>query len=315
MRQNLDQGFFGFAPPQIEMNPDGWSIKGCRHIYGPGSEANEYSALATSPYSGCGFCCFYCYNPHIMHMDRRRFDAGAVLRSGYFEGLLKDAKKYQLIADKLTEAHAQVLLTFASDPYHLGDTEPTRKTLEILIEHGLAFCTLSKGGQRAPRDLDLFRADRDSYACTLLSLDAELTRKWEHKAAPPEDRIATLKAFRDAGIFTWISLEPIISLQHALDVVRETHSFVDLYKIGPPHYFPPLEEIDWRDGVLRLIDLFTRFNVKSYFKRDLQRFLPRGYPNPLRVRQCRDPATPAGGDAGAGSEPAAAGDPASQTKH
>jgi hypothetical protein len=70
-----------------------------------------------------------------------------------------------------------------------------------------------------------------------------------------------------------------------------------------------------RDGVLRLIELFSRFNVKSYFKRDLQRFLPRGYPNPLRVPQChagippRDPA-PADAEAKAGSdgEPTAAGE-------
>ena len=314
MKTNQDQTYFEFAPPRIEMNPDGVSIKGCKYIYAPGSLAFEYSALACSPYSGCGFCCFYCYNPHILHMDRRRFDASAVLRSGFFDGLLRDAKKYQLIADKLTAAHAQVLLTFASDPYHPGDTEPTRKTLEILIEHGLAFCTLSKGGQRALRDLDLFRPDRDSYACTLLSLDAELTRKWEHRAAPPEDRIATLKAFHDAGIFTWISLEPVISLGHALDVVRETHSFVDLYKIGPLHYFPPLEPIDWRDGVLRLIDLFTRFGCKSYFKRDLQRFLPPGYPNPLRVPQCRDPAPADAADAGSAAS-GAAGEAATQTKH
>jgi len=64
-----------------------------------------------------------------------------------------------------------------------------------------------------------------------------------------------------------------------------------------------------RDGVLRLIELFSRFNVKSYFKRDLQRFLPRGYPNPLRVPQCHGipPRDPAPADVTAGREPAAAG--------
>jgi hypothetical protein len=320
MKQNLNQGFFGFAPPQIEMNPDGCSIKGCRYIYAPGSLAFEYSALACSPYKGCGLCCAYCSVPHTQHMDRGEFHRGAVLRPGFFDGLLRDAKKYQLIADRISDA--QVLLSFASDVYHLGDTTPTRKTLEILRDHGLSFCVLSKGRTRALRDLDLFRPDRDSYACTLLSLDAELTRKWEHKGAPPEDRIATLKAFHAAGIFTWISLEPIISLGHALDVVRETQSFVDLYKVGPLHYFPPLEPIHWRDGVLRLIDLFTRFNVKSYFKRDLHRFLPHGYPNPLRVPQChpgmppRDlPRADAEATAGSDGAPAAGETASSRTRH
>jgi hypothetical protein len=312
MRQNLDQGFFGFAPPQIEMNPDGVSIKGCKYIYAPGSLANEYSPLACSPYSGCGLRCTFCSVPHTQHRDRGKFHHGAELRLGFFEGLIGDARRYQLIADRIRDA--QVLLSFASDVYHLGDTTPTRRTLEILREHALSFCVLSKGGSRALRDLDLFRPDRDSYACTLISPDTEFSRNWERKAALPEDRIATLKKFHDRGIFTWVSLEPIISLQHALDVVRETHSFVDLYKIGPLHYFEPQEAIDWRDGVLRLIDLFTRFNVKSYFKRDLQRYLPPGYPNLLRVHQYHAITRADAAYATAGSAPAAAGDPA-QTKH
>jgi DNA repair photolyase len=162
-----------------------------------------------------------------------KFHRGAGLRRDFFEGLIKDARKYRLIADRTRDA--QVLLSFASDVYHHGDTTPTRRTLEILREHGLNFAILSKGGSRALRDLDLFRPDRDSYACTLISPDPEFTRNWERKAAPPEDRIATLKKFHDRGIFTWISLEPIISLQHTLDVVRATASFTDLYKIGPLH--------------------------------------------------------------------------------
>jgi hypothetical protein len=313
MKTNLDQTYFEFAPPQIEMNPDGCSIKGCKHIYAPGSLAFEYSRLACSPYSGCGLRCTYCSVPYTQHRGRGQFHRGAVLRPGFFEGLLKDAKKYQLIADQICDA--QVLLSFASDVYHLGDTTPTRRTLEILREHGLSFAVLSKGGSRALRDLDLFRADRDSYACSLISIDPEFGRQSEIKAAPSDDRIATLKAFHDAGIFTWISLEPIISIEHTLDVVRETHSFVDLYKIGPLHYFEPREEIDWRNGVLRLIDLFTRFNVKSYFKRDLQRFLPPGHPNPLRVPQCHARARADAAAAGSDGAAAAAGEAATRTKH
>jgi DNA repair photolyase len=49
------------------------------------------------------------------------------------------------------------MLNFTSDPYHPGDTSLTRAALEILIEYGLGFCTLSKGGTRALRDIDLFR--------------------------------------------------------------------------------------------------------------------------------------------------------------
>jgi DNA repair photolyase len=132
------------------INPDGVSIRGCTYIYAPAGQAGEYAPLAANPYRGCGHGCAYCYVPGVIKMDRREFDAGANLRPNFMSGLLRDARRYQEAG--ITE---QVMLSFTSDPYHLGDTAPTRTTLEILIEHGLVICTLTKGGLRALRDLDL----------------------------------------------------------------------------------------------------------------------------------------------------------------
>jgi DNA repair photolyase len=78
--------------------------------------------------------------------------------------------------------------------------------MEILREYNLGFCALTKGGTRALRDLDLFRPDRDAFASTITSLDEATSLHWEPNAALPADRITALKAFHDAGIFTWVSL-------------------------------------------------------------------------------------------------------------
>jgi DNA repair photolyase len=132
--------------------------------------------------------------------------------------LRTEASKYQ--AAGITE---QVLLSFSTDPYHPGDTTPTRQTIEILTKHGLGFCTLTKGGTRALRDIDLFRRDRDAFAATLTSLDDHFSRKWESNAPLPGDRIAALKRFHDAGIFTWVSIEPVLDIEASLAVVEATH--------------------------------------------------------------------------------------------
>ena len=190
------------------LNPDRTSVKGCSYIYAPRGQAAEYAPLATNPYRGCGHKCVYCYVPKVLHMDRREFDAGAVLRDGFIDALSRDAEKYQAVG--VTE---QVMLSFTTDPYHLGDTVPTRKTLKILRDHGLAFCTLTKGGTRAIRGIELFRPERDAFACTLTSLDESFSRKWERNAAPPGDRIDVLKAFHARGIFTWVSLEPTLDIE------------------------------------------------------------------------------------------------------
>ena len=186
------------------------AVKGCIYIYAPKGQALEYAPLATNPYRGCGHICLYCYVPFVTKQPRDEFNVGAVLRSSFLAGLCKDARCNQ--AAGIPE---QVMLLFTTGPYHPGDSTPTRTTLEILIAHGLAFCTLTKGGTRALHDLYLFRPDRDAFASTLTSLDDHFSKKWERNAALPDDRIAALQAFHSAGIFTWVSLEPTRALQVA----------------------------------------------------------------------------------------------------
>ncbi|TPN11674.1 radical SAM protein [Mesorhizobium sp. B2-1-2] len=264
-----------------EINPDGVSIKGCSIIYAPKGQAGEYAPLATNPYRGCGHGCAYCYVPLVTKQPRPEFDAGAVNRQDFLKRLYSDAAKYQ--AAGITE---QVMLSFTTDPYHPGSTSLTRTTLEVLRAHGMAFCTLTKGGSRALVDVMAFRPDRDAFASTLTSLDEQFSRKWERNAADPADRIAALKAFHDRGIFTWVSLEPTLDVEASLAIVEATHEFVDLYKVGRANYLKEITRTtDWRDYTLRMVDTMHRLGKRHYIKRDLQEYLPGGYPNPLRVTQ------------------------------
>lgn len=263
-----------------EINPDGVSLKGCSYIYAPRGQAGEYAPIAANPYRGCGHGCAYCYVPRVTKQPRPEFDAGAVPRVDYARNLLKDAQRYRDAG--LT---GQVMLSFTSDPYHRDDTSLTRSTLETLAEHGMGFCTLTKGGTRALRDIDLFRSDRDAFASTMTSLDDRVSSKWERNAAPPEDRMVALRAFHDRGIFTWVSLEPTLDCDSSLAIVEATHGFVDLYKVGRVNYLPMTKTTDWGDYTLQMIDLLSRLGKRHYIKRDLQQYLPDDYHNPLRVTQ------------------------------
>ena len=244
-------------------------LKGCTIIYEPKRQALEYATLACNPYKGCGHSCAYCYVVFITKQPRTEFNAGAVPRKDFVARLLKDARKYQ--AAGITE---QVLLSFTTDPYPPAYHLLTRTVLEILIEHGLGFCTLTKGGHRALRDLDLFRPDRDAFAATLTSLDPAFSRKWERRAAEPAERIDTLRRFHAAGIFTWVSLEPTLDIEASLAIVEATHRFVDLYKVGRVNYSPMTKTTDWRSYTLRMIELLNRLGARHYIKRDLQAYLP-----------------------------------------
>lgn len=273
-------GAFGGRPTSPRLNPDGVSVDGCTIIYAPKGQAGEYSPLATNPYRGCGHKCAYCYVPNVLRMSRESFDAGATPRPNFLDSLRADARKYQALG--VTE---QVMLSFTTDPFNPFDTSLTRPTIETIKTHGMAFCTLTKGGSRALPFLDLYRPNRDAFASTLTSLDDAFSRKWERGAALPGDRIATLQAFHKAGIFTWVSLEPTLDTASSLAIIRETHQFIDLYKVGRANYLPMTNTTNWEDYTHRVLDLCRRLGVKHYIKRDLQPFLPPGYPNPLRVPQ------------------------------
>ncbi|MFE8034370.1 radical SAM protein [Thiohalocapsa marina] len=260
--------------------PHEGGLPGCSIVYAPRGQAGEYAPLATNPYRGCGHGCAYCYVPKVLRMDRREFDAGATERANFLGLLGRDAAKYRNAG--ITE---QVMLSFTTDPYHPGDTALTRDVIQSLQAHGLGVCTLTKGGTRALRDLDLFRPTRDAFACTLTSLDPAFSAKWERGAAAPADRLQALKAFHDAGIYTWVSLEPTLDTAASLALIEETHAYVDLYKIGRANYLPMTKTTDWEAYTHAILELVNRLGAAHYIKKDLHRHLPEGYPNPLRRLQ------------------------------
>ena len=262
------------------LNPDGRSVKGCSFIYAPAGQAGEYAPLSCNPYRGCGHKCAYCYVPGVLRITREEFDAGAISRPNFLANLEKDARKYQ--AAGITD---QVMLSFTTDPFNAGNMSLTRPSIEIIKAHGMGFCTLTKGGARALPFIDLFRHDRDAFASTLTSLDDSFSMKWERGAALPGERISTLRTFHDAGIFTWVSLEPTLDVEASIQIVKETHSFVDLYKVGRVNYIGLTKTTDWESYTHRMIDLLGRLGVKHYIKHDLQPYLPAGYDNPRYIPQ------------------------------
>jgi DNA repair photolyase len=97
-------------------------------------QAGEYAPLACNPYRGCGHKCAYCYVPLVTRQERARNSTPAP----YCARISWPACAGRRAGIRRHGITEQVMLSFTSDPYHPGDTTPTRETLEILIEHGLA---------------------------------------------------------------------------------------------------------------------------------------------------------------------------------
>jgi len=221
-----------------------------------------------------------CYVPRVLQMQRDVFYSTVTPRKDFLRLLQNDAQKYQA-----ADIHEQVLFSFTCDVYNPTNTTLTRPALQIVQAHGLGISVLTKGGTRALVDLDLYRPSLDCFATTLTTISDDFSLKWEPGAALPEDRIRALFEFHDAGIFTWVSLEPTLNVGASLQIVEETCDIVDLYKIGRANYLPMTATTDWERYTLEMLNLVNKLGVRHYFKADLQGFLPPGYPNVQRQVQ------------------------------
>ncbi len=82
-----------------------------------------------------------------------------------------------------------------------------------------------------------------------------------------------------------MSLEPTLDADASIAIIEATHAFVDLYKIGRANYLPMTKTMDWESYTHRVLEVVNRLGVRHYVKKDLQKYLPPDYPNPLRVPQ------------------------------
>ena len=238
-----------------------------RVIYESKGAAREYAAKAVTLYRGCGHGCIYCYVPGVLRMTRADWAAmDATPRKGILENLEHDCQILELEG-----CHDEIMLCFMANPYHPGDTTVTGKALDIIGRHGLNATVLTKGGLRANMDFDLFKKYRFRFGSSIVSLEEAYCEVLEPRAASVNSsrRAAILQA-HEMGIKTWVSLEPVINPEHALSVIRQTHSIVDHYMIGKINHSADLGKgVDWVKFRLDATELLDSLGASYTFKKSL----------------------------------------------
>jgi DNA repair photolyase len=244
-------------------------------IYEPRG-TTEFARLACNREIGCPHNCRYCYGPASMRVSRENWTTPRA-KENYLRNLLDSIKK----REKQHLPIHQVLLEYTGDCYADPCDTLTGRTIRMLHDSGYGVCVLTKAGMNAVKDIKLFDPRIDCLGCTITSFnEAEIT-EWEPSAPHPSTRLAALKVFHDAGIFTWISMEPIISPASSLQVVELTHKYVDHYKSGlmtvrgqrlPDGYYD--NTFDWKAYVAEFIALCESYNKTWYCKHTLWEYMP-----------------------------------------
>lgn len=248
-------------------------------IYETHGRAREYFELAANLYLGCGHACGYCYGPDVLHMTPATFFKDPRPRKDVIRKLVQDAADLAVLGEK-----RPILLCFVTDPYQPLDEklQLTRQAIEVLKGKGLSVAILTKGGRRAMRDLDLL-GPGDQFGTTLTFIFEEERKQWEPGAAPFLERIESLKAAKDRGIRTFVSLEPIFDYEAAAEIILEYHALVDFWKVGKLNYLDQAKAVDWQAAALKLLATLKKVKAAGYLKKDLAQYI--GKPEGILVRK------------------------------
>jgi DNA repair photolyase len=197
-------------------------------------------------------------------MSKEEFHAENRIKKDALKSLEKDAMKF-------SGDEREILFCFVGDPYNPNELENgiTRQAIEICIKNDLRFTLLTKGGSRALRDFDLLSEyPKCSIGQTIVFSEHESASHWEPNAAPITERFALARQAYDRGIKNWVSLEPVIYPEQAIEVVERLHPYVDLWKVGPVNYVAGIE-VDWRKFKDDIVSLFESVGAKYILKDEL----------------------------------------------
>lgn len=168
--------------------------------------------LSINPYRGCEHGCIYCYaRPTHSYLN---------LSPGLdFETrILAKTNAAELLRKALSRPGYQPMtlnLGSATDAYQPAERNLriTRSVIEVLSEYQHAFSVITKSSL-IERDLDLISpmAEHGLAAAyvSITTLDPELARILEPRAAAPHRRLRTIRTLAQAGVPVGVSVSPVI---------------------------------------------------------------------------------------------------------
>lgn len=216
-----------FEPVRSEAADDGWGIldeplakletevtaEAARRIIARNSSPDIPFTQSINPYRGCEHGCVYCY--------ARPSHAYVNLSPGLdFETrLFYKADAERLLTQELAAKNyrcSPIAFGANTDPYQPIERkyQVTRKLLEVLSGCNHPATIVTKGAALIGRDIDLLAsmAERRLVAVfvSITTLDADLKRRLEPRAASPLARLAVIRRLSEAGVPVGVMVAPVI---------------------------------------------------------------------------------------------------------
>ncbi|MCF3652404.1 PA0069 family radical SAM protein [Synoicihabitans lomoniglobus] len=217
-----------FVPVKLAVDPDAWSDNedpaelpapttqffddDSASILSRNDSPDVPFTFGVNPYRGCEHGCAYCY-ARAYH-DYLGWSSGLDFETK----ILVKRRAPELLRAELSKPTWQptaIAFSGATDCYQPCERrfQLTRQCLEVALELRNPVGIVTKN-RLVTRDLDLLRDfarwEGVNVLITLTSLDPDLARKLEPRAASPTTRLDTMRQLADAGIPVGVMIAPII---------------------------------------------------------------------------------------------------------
>lgn len=202
-------------------------------LYQPKGKAGEYAAFAANLFVGCSNMCEYCYCKkgilaNVMGQDKPQLKAGFKTDEDAINTFKKELKEnIYAIRDC-----GGVFFSFSTDPCLPETWHSTCECAKFAMSLGVPVSILTKCASWAytKAALELCKGEGQR----LLAVGFTLTGhdELEPNAAKNKERIAAMTYLKSKGIKTFASIEPIVDIESAWDMIYSTRIVCDLFRVG-----------------------------------------------------------------------------------
>ena len=202
-----------------------------------------YFDVSLNPYRGCEHGCIYCFarptHSYLQLSPGLDFETRLVAKRNIAEVLRTELGRRAYVP-------SQIAIGTATDCYQPVERELklTRSVLEVLAEVRHPFGLVTKASL-VERDLDLIvplaAQGLAAVYVTVTTLDAELSRRLEPRAAAPHRRLRTIRTLAQAGVPVGVSVAPQIPfVNEDMEQVLEA-----AWDAGARHAFYTVLRLPW----------------------------------------------------------------------
>jgi DNA repair photolyase len=179
-------------------------------------------SVSLNPYRGCEHGCIYCFarptHSYLGLSPGLDFESRIYAKVNAPELLVREMAKKSYVPEPI----ALGVNTDAWQPVE-RDLQLTRRVIQVMSEHNQAFAAITKNSL-IERDIDLLAPMAEKglmmAAITITTLDADIARTLEPRAATPARRLRTIRTLTDAGIPVGVSIAPVIPFVTDQDMER-----------------------------------------------------------------------------------------------